>query len=677
VAKSYHQPRTLEDYSDLVVGSKTGLLRMKIVKNDGTLSNWFNCFARLKEGVLSVENREDGSDEEYDSINLKDISNVKTARSLGSTTIICLQSRKNCFFYIDAGCPLEMKEWLLAFHKAFVYVLVEKFKVDTPNRHLLSGRSQSGDVDNNETGWDVYGHPNIYSRSSSPLSGKYNPRRESAFLNRKQNSFDSNDSESNVLGAFELDNDEYDNADLSRMGTRDFSQSLHLSPTFISPRSEGNGKYSKSFSDDSSDDCEMPGTESTKRSKDPFETELCSSIKPAAKYVPPHMREGYVADDCFYEEEEHSKPTGGIFHMDSSRSLTGGRPSLRERFGSMSVVEDLDKKFCVYGRSARQGARRTMEDFDTTQPRLGDQPLGFYAVYDGHCGIRVAELASKKLHSYCTAFDNGSIFSEWPTNAEAALLHGFECVEEEFKQMANQHRTEDYADGSCALVALVHHSSQDAAADSLMIANLGDSRAVLHHNSKVEVLTTEHSPILEKERQRIEAMDGWVTVENEMGLERFNRIDRNDIFAFERALEEVEYKHIGRVNGELAVSRALGDLDYKDPFHNDYAWHFPQGHGHATDVHFKFKGNLVDPTPDISLVHLEPLEDSGSKSFLIIACDGLWDVMTSEEAVEICLECNSAQMASENLVEAALALATSDNVTVLVISLKSNKESIF
>jgi hypothetical protein len=59
-----------------------------------------------------------------------------------------------------------------------------------------------------------------------------------------------------------------------------------------------------------------------------------------------------------------------------------------------------------------------------------------------------------------------------------------------------------------------------------------------------------------------------------------------------------------RVNGQLAVSRALGDVEYKKP------------------------KKLVSASPELSEIRLQDGDE-----FLIIACDGLWDVLSSKEAV--------------------------------------------
>jgi len=65
-----------------------------------------------------------------------------------------------------------------------------------------------------------------------------------------------------------------------------------------------------------------------------------------------------------------------------------------------------------------------------------------------------------------------------------------------------------------------------------------------------------------------------------------------------------------RVKGVLALSRAIGDLQYKG------------------DANFELKDQMLVAIPEIRIQKL-----SSSIDFLIIACDGIWDCLTSEDCV--------------------------------------------
>lgn len=68
------------------------------------------------------------------------------------------------------------------------------------------------------------------------------------------------------------------------------------------------------------------------------------------------------------------------------------------------------------------------------------------------------------------------------------------------------------------------------------------------------------------------------------------------------------------MNGIIAISRAIGDWEYKNP-------------------QFKAEDNMVTAVPELQVEHLRPDHD-----FMIIACDGIWDCLTSQQAVDFVYE---------------------------------------
>lgn len=115
--------------------------------------------------------------------------------------------------------------------------------------------------------------------------------------------------------------------------------------------------------------------------------------------------------------------------------------------------------------------------------------------------------------------------------------------------------------------------------NQVIVANTGDSRCVLSKKGQARALTLDHKPILFEEAKRIIKAGGFV---------RDNRI-----------------------NGALNVSRTIGDLDFK----------------RNTDL--PHTEQMVVATPDIEQFTLEEGDE-----FLILACDGIWDVLTNQEAVD-------------------------------------------
>ncbi|KAJ3790730.1 phosphatase 2C-like domain-containing protein [Lentinula aff. detonsa] len=144
----------------------------------------------------------------------------------------------------------------------------------------------------------------------------------------------------------------------------------------------------------------------------------------------------------------------------------------------------------------------------------------------------------------------------------------------------------------------------------LYCANAGDARGVLCRAGKAVRLTYDHKGSDKQEAKRITDAGGFV-----MG---------------------------GRVNGVLAVTRSLGDSSMKD---------FVVGAPYTTET------ELCD-------------EDE----FLILACDGLWDVIGDQAAVNQIKTMNDAQSASHHLLRYALNNHTTDNVTVVVVRFKNNQQ---
>ena len=85
---------------------------------------------------------------------------------------------------------------------------------------------------------------------------------------------------------------------------------------------------------------------------------------------------------------------------------------------------------------------------------------------------------------------------------------------------------------------------------------------------------------------------------------------------------------IQRVNGSLAVSRALGDFEYKNV----------DGKGPTEQ--------LVSPEPEFYMKRRESDKDE----FLVLACDGVWDVMTNED---ICSFISARMRVTDNLEQIA------------------------
>jgi len=202
-------------------------------------------------------------------------------------------------------------------------------------------------------------------------------------------------------------------------------------------------------------------------------------------------------------------------------------------------------------------------------------------------------------------------------------------------------------------------------------------------------ITEDHSPLVEEERARIERANGWIIQECEIPIGQLHRMDifDNDVVEIVKRCfadrmkthrsDPVRQIQIARTCGDLAVSRAIGDRDFKEAYNlppnkeqlsrswkGPLVFIYPDGHSG------KFRGDIVSNVPDVETFKVG--QKGVLDEFLLMACDGLWDVMDSDDAVRIAKELLfdkklSAKDAAYRLAELAQHLGSSDNITVIVI----------
>ncbi|XP_066480657.1 protein phosphatase 1B isoform X1 [Tiliqua scincoides] len=233
-----------------------------------------------------------------------------------------------------------------------------------------------------------------------------------------------------------------------------------------------------------------------------------------------------------------------------------------------------------YGLSSMQGWRVEMEDAHTAVVGIphGLEEWSFFAVYDGHAGSRVANYCSNHLLEHITNNEDfrgteqpGSAIEPTVENVKSGIRTGFLKIDEYMRNFSDLRNGMDRS-GSTAVGVMI-------SPEHIYFINCGDSRAVLYRNGQVCFSTQDHKPCNPREKERIQNAGGSVMIQ--------------------------------RVNGSLAVSRALGDYDYK----------CVDGKGPTEQ--------LVSPEPEVyEIVRAE--EDE----FIVLACDGIWDVMSNEELCE-------------------------------------------
>ncbi|KKK18425.1 hypothetical protein ARAM_003002 [Aspergillus rambellii] len=255
-------------------------------------------------------------------------------------------------------------------------------------------------------------------------------------------------------------------------------------------------------------------------------------------------------------------------------------------------------------------AKQTGVNYKPTDP---DKRLAFFGVYDGHGGDKVALFAGDKVHRIVAkqdSFAKGDI--------EQALKDGFLATD---RAILEDPRYEEEVSGCTAAVSVISKHK-------IWVANAGDSRSVLGVKGRAKPLSFDHKPQNEGEKARISAAGGFVD--------------------------------FGRVNGNLALSRAIGDFEFKK------------------SPELSPEQQIVTAYPDVT-VH----DVTDDDEFLVIACDGIWDCQSSQAVVEFVRRGIAAKQdlyrICENMMDNCLASNSEtggvgcDNMTMIIIGLLNGR----
>lgn len=301
-----------------------------------------------------------------------------------------------------------------------------------------------------------------------------------------------------------------------------------------------------------------------------------------------------------------------------------------------------------YGVGAEQGPRESMEDV-TQVVEHGRCGFLYATVLDGHAGIAAAEYLRDRLYGILSdTLDENSLGLECsvnerqeglccPVELHSVMADCYTRADAELLRWLAQQPEEGRSAGCTATTALVRP-------DRVIVANVGDSRAVLSRAGAAVDLSTEHrvygrGPAVASETARVQAAGGWV----------------DD----------------GRVCGVLAVSRAFGDADFKG---EGLAALLARGveeemwtKEFAAGAHFS--ADPVVAKPDVLELPLK----AGQDEFIVVATDGLWDVLSSQEAVDLArADLRRGRHPSEvaaRLAGVAVKRYTADNAAVVVVDL--------
>jgi len=275
-----------------------------------------------------------------------------------------------------------------------------------------------------------------------------------------------------------------------------------------------------------------------------------------------------------------------------------------------------------------------------------------YAVFDGHGGNGevVAEFVKERFSARCK---EPSIVKAILTQPDQALTSLFATIERDLTDPdLKPHNLDCYVSGTTATVAFVLYpqnitSSPDAASSShppfhLAVGHVGDTRAVLgmtfekgeagKTKTVISFATKDHTCEDEEERQRILSQGGVVKTLFEKGQ------NVGPLRVFKGTMP-----YPG-----LVVTRSFGD-----------------------DVAHKLG---VTADPDVAVLQLESpnsenssAESHSSSSTLIVASDGLWDLVTPKNAIKFLHKYEDLQEGAKELTAYALNIAADDNLTIIAV----------
>ena len=253
----------------------------------------------------------------------------------------------------------------------------------------------------------------------------------------------------------------------------------------------------------------------------------------------------------------------------------------------------------------------------------------FFAIYDGHGGKGCSTFLKENLHHYITEF------------SFLGMKIGIDLAEEKFitKKAVDEKGKLIDPSGSCGIMLMIQGKK-------CIIANIGDSRLIIFKNKSISFTTTDHKPDSIIEKARIELSGGKL-----YKIQTLIPIYHNG--------ERVNAPW--RVNpGQLSVSRTFGDIQAKEE---------------------KFGGNK---TAIIALPDITEIELDNDYNFIVMASDGIFDVLKNEELLEciqiVIREKNITNFNNANIhqlcgdfaamiIKSALAKDSFDNISCIVIAI--------
>ncbi|KAE8892733.1 hypothetical protein PF003_g23217 [Phytophthora fragariae] len=313
-----------------------------------------------------------------------------------------------------------------------------------------------------------------------------------------------------------------------------------------------------------------------------------------------------------------ASPSGSVFSTATTASDTERTLVLHRPAGQ--YFPQLRVSYGVYSDT---GIRKSNEDRQTSTSRtVDDELVAFFGLYDGHGGPEVAEYLAANLHeNVFTHLRKPTNEPESARSLQSPDLVLSDAVRTAFAATDEEIFKKQLPSGSTAVSVVIRGTTA-------LVSSVGDSQVVLSTNGQAKDMCIAHTPDLTSERDRILAAKGQISK--------------------------------GRIYGMLGVSRAFGDIDFKTA---------------RGEFKSRFNGDLVSATPDLVMHEIKSQDE-----FMVLGCDGLYDVMEPQDVVnfvrtKLSLHGN-VQHATEELVSHAIALGSTDNVSAIIVCFNQDEQEV-
>ncbi|CAL5872650.1 uncharacterized protein PFLUO_LOCUS6916 [Penicillium psychrofluorescens] len=300
------------------------------------------------------------------------------------------------------------------------------------------------------------------------------------------------------------------------------------------------------------------------------------------------------------------------------------------------------------GAGQAQGSRPFQEDRCTfilpdQFPAQTDDKLAFFAIYDGHGSELVSEHASRNLHHILAKrpeFDQGDYV--------AAIRGALSDMDGELLETFKHKTSEPAMSGSTVAVCFVNLTTGD-----FIVSNLGDSCVILAERDPktdrpyhIRRLTKAHKPDVPSEQARIEKAGGKVNTRS--GTARV---------------------------GSLNMSRAIGDLQYKNPVNtlDDDSSTLYTRRASSSSTPSEARGDYLSNEPYTSHYTLQP----DRRYLLVIVSDGVSDHTDDTSLIQHVMKLSMRGMRASDVAQEIASTAgnrpTSDNASCIVAMLDGQK----